>query len=274
MAQASLPYETKDAAARAFTRQSAIFDELYSNNPIIQYKRRRVREHVSAYLKPGSHILELNAGTGEDAAYFAQQGHRVHATDISAGMQQQLQQKMQQQHLATAITTALCSFNELEQLQQRGPYDLIFSNFAGLNCTGRLDNVIHSFLPLLRPGGMATLVIMPRFCLWETLLLFRGKFAFAFRRFNSKNGVTAYVEGVPFTCWYYSPEYVRRCAGNDFDVLAIETLCSMVPPSYMENFPVKMPRLYRWLVALEQRFKKSSSWSKMGDYYIITLRKK
>ncbi|HKC37340.1 MAG TPA: hypothetical protein VKB95_14790, partial [Chitinophagaceae bacterium] len=71
------------AAEKAFNKQSAVFDELYSSNLIIQYKRQRVRDHVQQWVRPNSKILELNAGTGDDAIWFAQQNHTVHATDIS-----------------------------------------------------------------------------------------------------------------------------------------------------------------------------------------------
>jgi ubiquinone/menaquinone biosynthesis C-methylase UbiE len=64
-------------AAAAFDKQSVIFDQLYSADTIIQYKRQRVRNHVERYLSPNSNILELNAGTGEDAVYFAGKGHHV-----------------------------------------------------------------------------------------------------------------------------------------------------------------------------------------------------
>ena len=64
----------------------------------------------------------------------------------------------------------------LDNLKNRGPYDHIFSNFAGLNCTDELNKVLDSFNCLLKPGGFVTLVILPKFCLWEFLLLFKGKF--------------------------------------------------------------------------------------------------
>jgi ubiquinone/menaquinone biosynthesis C-methylase UbiE len=83
----------EEAAEKAFSKQSAIFDNIYSSNVIIQYKRQRVRDHLQQFLRPGSKILELNAGTGEDAVWFAQQGHTVHATDISKGMQEKLAEK-------------------------------------------------------------------------------------------------------------------------------------------------------------------------------------
>src|ERR1700759_164025 len=123
-------------AAEAFSAQSVIFDEIYSDNTIVNYKRDRVRAHVLKYLKPNASILELNSGTGEDATFFAGLGHRVHATDIAEGMQQKLREKAEKHNLGNLITTELCSFTELHQLKNKGPYDHVFSNFAGLNCTG------------------------------------------------------------------------------------------------------------------------------------------
>src|SRR5690348_12801806 len=101
---------SEQKAAEAFTRQSSIFDEIYSANTIIQYKRDRVRTHVESFLNPNSNILELNAGTGEDAIYFAQKGHHVHATDISEGMQTELKKKRDIAGLHSSISAEICSF--------------------------------------------------------------------------------------------------------------------------------------------------------------------
>jgi ubiquinone/menaquinone biosynthesis C-methylase UbiE len=261
-------------AAAAFSKQSVIFDALYSGNTIIQYKRKRVRDHVSQFLAPNSTILELNSGTGEDAIWFAQQGHRVHATDISTGMQNVMVEKIQKAGLANNISYELCSFTELDQLKHKGPYDLVFSNFAGLNCTGELDKVLHSLTALLKPGGMATLVVLPPFCLWEALLALKGQFKTAFRRSFSSKGVTAHLEGKHFTCWYYRPSYITSQAKSQFDVYGFEGLCTIVPPSYLEHFPQKRPSLYRFLMTQENRLKSTWPWKYMGDYYIISLRKK
>src|SRR5687768_14526831 len=119
----SLP---EQAAERAFSKQSAVFDELYSSNIIIQYKRQRVRDHVSKIIKQDSKVLELNSGTGEDAIWFARHGHSVHATDIAKGMQEKLFEKIEQNGLGSKITCELCSFISLESLHDKGPYDLIF----------------------------------------------------------------------------------------------------------------------------------------------------
>lgn len=261
-------------AAQAFSAQSAIFDAIYADNTIVSYKRRRVYAHMLRYLKPGGRILELNSGTGDDATFFAGLGHPVHATDIAAGMQQQLREKAQNKKLSHLISAELCSFTQLEQLKDKGPYDHIFSNFAGLNCTGELDKVLLSLPGLLNKSGMITLVILPKFCLWESLLFFKGKFKTATRRWFGRGGVKAHVEGTNFTCWYYNPSYVIKTMADTFEVCAVEGLCTIVPPSYIEGFAEKHPRLYTLLTRLEDRLKNKWPWKLIGDYYIITLRKK
>ncbi|HTH82459.1 MAG TPA: class I SAM-dependent methyltransferase [Mucilaginibacter sp.] len=261
-------------AAKAFSAQSGVFDELYSTNTIVNYKRDRVRAHVLRYIKPNARILELNSGTGEDATFFAAQGHHVHATDIAEGMQQKLREKAERYNLQNSISTELCSYTQLDQLRNKGPFDHVFSNFAGLNCTGELDKVLLSLPNLLTKNGVATLVILPKFCLWESLLLFKGKFKTATRRWFSKNGVKAHVEGTYFTCWYYDPSYIINTVKTSFDVLSVEGLCIIVPPSYIEHFAEQHPVAYNLLKRWEDKLKFGWPWRFIGDYYIISLKKK
>ncbi len=261
-------------AERAFSTQAPVFDAIYSTDSGIRYKRQRVRSHVLPLLKPGARILELNSGTGEDALFFASLGFRVHATDISAGMQEQLQRKCNAHPHGRRVTCERCSFMELEKLADRGPYDHIFSNFAGLNCTGELDRVLDQLGGLLKPGGGITLVMLPRFCLWETMLVFRGRFRTAFRRWFSRNGRTANVEGVSFKCWYYPPSVVYRRLESLFEKRTLEGMCIAVPPSYIQGFEEKYPRCDRFLKKIEQVIRFSRAWRTIGDYYILSMTKK
>jgi ubiquinone/menaquinone biosynthesis C-methylase UbiE len=261
-------------AAVAFSRQSPVFDKLYSKNAIIQYKRQRVRTHLMALLDPKSEILELNSGTGEDAIFFAQQGHHVHATDISEGMMEELKRKTRANNLNASIGCETISYTKLSALRHQGPFDCIFSNFAGLNCTDKLDQVLKDFGALLRPGGIVTLVILPKFCLWETLLVFKGKFKTAFRRFFAGRGRTAHVEGVHFRCWYYSPRFITKHLRDKFDLIGVEGVCTIVPPSYIENFAEKCPRSFSLLTKWEDRLKNKWPWRNIGDYYIISFKRR
>ncbi|MFN8348957.1 MAG: class I SAM-dependent methyltransferase [Spirosomataceae bacterium] len=263
-----------DDAAPAFDRQSAIFDELYGKNAIIEYKRHRTRSHLEKYLLPGSELLELNAGTGQDAVYFAQKGHRVVATDISAGMLAQLNRKVTELNLSDSVCSEQVSFTELSTLKHQGPFDAIFSNFGGLNCTYQLDKITASFAGLLKPNGTVTLVIMPPFCLWELLTLLKGNTRLAFRRFGAGKGAKAHIEGVNFLCWYYKPAHIIEFLKKEFDLVSLEGLCTLVPPSYLETFPNKYPRLYSLLQKWEDRWKGTFPFNCIGDYFIITLRKR
>jgi hypothetical protein len=134
--------------------------------------------------------------------------------------------------------------------------------------------VLNSFSELLKSGGKATLVVLPKFCLWEFLLLFKGRFKTAFRRFSGPKGTPAKIDDKHFRCWYYNPTYIRRHLKNSFDLVGLEGLCTIVPPSYIEGFAEKHPRMYSYLEKKENKWKSKWPWKLIGDYYIITLQKK
>ena len=261
----------EQATAAAFNKQAPLFDNLYTADTIIAYKRKRVRQHVLQYLQPGSSILELNAGTGDDAIFFARRGHTVHATDISEKMLDLLSTKTKQLALHSSISHELRSYTDLDKLANKGPYDLVFSNFAGLNCTHELSKVLQSFDDLMKPGGYVTLVILPKFCLWEFLLLFKGKFKTAFRRLRGSS--KAHIEGKFFRSSYYNPSFIREHLKDSFEMKSLEGLCTIVPPSYIQGFAEKHPKIYRSLAKKENKWKKTWPWKLIGDYYIITLQK-
>ena len=119
----SFGYSNEVMASEAFSKQALLFDKLYGDNKIIQYKRQRVRNHILKNLgSKSSAMLELNCGTGEDALFFAAQRHEVHATDISSGMLDVLRKKIQDNPLKNKITIEECSFTQVEFLK-RGTFD-------------------------------------------------------------------------------------------------------------------------------------------------------
>jgi len=258
-------------AARAFSHQSRTFDASYNHDLTIQYKRDFVRAHLLEYLNPGDEILELNAGTGEDALFLSRQGFNIHATDISQGMLNEIVRKSGSKGVGE-LSYELCSYTSLDQLKIKKHFDHIFSNFAGLNCTSELHMVLRQADALLHPGGKMTLVILPRFCLWETALLFVGKWKTAFRRFRSARGSNAKIDDHHFTCYYYNPREIRTFL-KEYKTLSIKGLCSFVPPSYMEGFALKYPQVFKKLTSLEKKYSANFPWRSIGDYYIITLQK-
>lgn len=268
---AGLNLLNKESAAVAFDMQAGVFDKIYGDDPAIVYKRNRVRTHLLKELKPGARILELNCGTGEDAVYLSKKGFTVHATDISGKMLAKAVDKFRSNDNLNKLSFENCSFTSLSGLSNKGPFDHIFSNFGGLNCTADLDQVLASLSPLLKDNGKLTLTIISGFCLWETLLIFKGKWKTAFRRFR-KGGASAHVEGHHFNCSYYTPRYIKRHL-EGFTITKIEGLCIFIPPSYIQGFHINYPLASKVLMWIEDKLKSKWPWNRIGDYFILTAKK-
>jgi len=231
--------------------------------------RRQIHAHCLRYFKSGDHILELNCGTGIDAVFFATHGMKVHATDISEGMLNELQKKITAGNLQEKITVQQCSFTELKKIQKRD-FDGIFSDFGGLNCVQDIESVIHSLRPLLKSGGIITLVIMPPVCPWEILLALKGNFKTAFRRFKSK-GAESHLEGETFMSYYFSPSRIISAFGKDYKLKELQGLGCFVPPPYLEKFPEKNPKLFNRLKKLDEKFSHTFPFNRWADHFILTM---
>lgn len=254
----------------AFTKQSVVFDELDRSNPLSAHLRSAFRSQVDRFISPGSRILELNCGTGLDAFYFASKGHRVLATDAAEGMMARVREK-QQGAPGAGVDSLLLSYHDLWVLDGR-KFDHIVSSFGGLNCTPDLHLVLERLPGLLTDNGKVTLVIMPKVCPWELLMVLKGKFRTAFRRFRSRT--PAKVEGIPFYCYYYNPSYVIRHLKPHMRVLSLRGVSITVPPEFYAGFVERYPKLYRLLSAADRFIGAVFPFNRLCDHYIITLQKK
>ncbi len=142
-----------DRVAAAFSRKAAEYDAFGDDHINLARMRRKVYDHVLRFLQPADRLLELNAGTGIDAAFFARRGHTVHAIDIAPGMLDHLAAKIDQQHLPDRLTYQALSFTEIDRVEG-GPYRYLFSNFGGLNCIADLHWSRAICRKILMPGGI------------------------------------------------------------------------------------------------------------------------
>jgi ubiquinone/menaquinone biosynthesis C-methylase UbiE len=211
------PVET---IANAFSLTAEKYDAYAQDHPHQMRMRNKVYAHLERIVPPGSHILELNAGTGIDAVELAGRGHRIHATDIATGMLDRLKQKTSELKLQDRITLEPRSFLKLEG-SPGAPFEAIFSNLGGLNCVSDLSPVIQQLPTVLKPGGTVRWVLMPHICLWEMAEVFRLNFKVAFRRF-SQQAVRANLEGLQFPVYYFSPRQVIAWSGDPYELLALE----------------------------------------------------
>jgi ubiquinone/menaquinone biosynthesis C-methylase UbiE len=257
--------------AEAFSRKSQVYDAFGEGHPNLTRMREKVRRHILSFLQPGDRILELNAGTGLDAAFFASLGYSIHATDLSPGMLASIEQKITALGLEDRLSAQLCSFEDLEKLAGRS-YNYVFSNLGGVNCTPDLHRLASAVEQLLLPSGRVTWVVMPPVCLWELAQLLRGHFSTALRRLQP-HGTLANVEGLHFTTWYYPPGHVLKCFGTRFRLLHIQGLSVFTPPADHKYFPIHHPSVYKRLCQVDQLLADRYPFNRWGDFYILTLEK-
>lgn len=256
--------------AAAFSRAGEKYDAFAQDHPHLNRLRGKVYAHLERWIPARARILELNAGTGIDAAELARRNYTVHATDIAPGMLQRAREKARRLGLEGRISFQECSFARLDAVEG-GPYEAVFSNLGGLNCTPDLRPVIEQLPRVLRPGGWVTWVLMPPVCLWELAEVFRGHPRLAFRRF-ARGGTRSHLEGHYFPVYYFSPQRVVDWFGPQYEPLAIEGLSVITPTAESKNFAKRHTRLYRVLAWLDDRLAPRAPWRGWGDFYILTLR--
>lgn len=222
--------------------------------------------------KAAGMVLELNCGTGEDAVWLAKQGYRILATDISLEMIAIAENKARRAGVGKRIRTQTCSFAEVGKLE--GPFDLVFSNFGGLNCVPpeELKKLSLDLQKLVAPGGLFVAVAMSRFCWWETLyFLLKIKPREAFRRWSRKPVQARLDEKTTVPTWYYSPVEIRRHF-SDFQAKRILPVGFWLPPSYLNPFFEKRPRLLALLNFLEKNG--APTWlAPAADHFLICFEK-
>lgn len=96
-------------------------------------------------LAPGARLLEIGAGTGQDSAYFQQEGCVVVATDLSPVMVEHCRAKGIEAHV----------MNFLQLSFPPGSFDAVFA----MNCLLHVPNhdlpaVLAAIRAILRPGGI------------------------------------------------------------------------------------------------------------------------
>jgi ubiquinone/menaquinone biosynthesis C-methylase UbiE len=253
---------------RAFSAKAPEYDARMLDHPLDAWARERVRSAVRRHLAPSGSILEVNAGTGLDAAALAADGYRVHATDIAPGMLE-LAQRRANAGDGHHFTVERRSFLALEGIDG-APFDLVLSSFGGLNCTDRLDLFADGVKAVLRPGGVAVLVFMPPVAPWEHVQVVRGHWRTAIRRWR-RRGVLANIGGTPVRTWYPSARTVETAFGPGFRRLELRALCLFAPSLMLGEFPRRHATFTRLGMRLDEALGARWPFRLAGDFSILVL---
>ena len=139
-----------------FDHIAPTYDSLFTRSVIGQLQRKQVwryLEKITPQLN-GLEILELNSGTGEDAMLFSDKGFNIVATDVSEEMLKVTVQKTNQFSMQSRISSHYLDLDSFDETLFDKKFDLIFSNFGGLNCINpeSLQKLLLKIPSILAPG--------------------------------------------------------------------------------------------------------------------------
>jgi len=258
----------------AFDDLAASYDEVFTRTEVGRLQREKVWKYLDNnfdFNKP-INVLELNCGTGEDAIRFAQRGCKVMATDISQNMVDITREKVEKAGLSGQVECQVLDIKRITSEDLDHEYDLVFSNFGGLNCVSirRIRKLQTALWEGLRSKGRLVAVAMPTFCAFESLyFLSKLNPKKAFRRTKrSSNWVNG--SGETIRIHYHSPGRFIDQFGKRFRAKALIPVGFWLPPSYLDPFFRKHPKWLEQLDNQEQRTE-HSLLAGLSDHYLVDL---
>ena len=272
----------------AFDALAADYDASFTSTSLGTLLREAVWRRLDARFAPGDRVLELACGTGEDAIHLARRGVRVTAIDASPAMVEVARRKVAAAGLEKLVEVHQMDLDKLPPLPGEGwemgeggrggevgrgaghPFDGAFSNFGGLNCVADLRAVSNSFARHLRPGAPVLLCVMGPLVPWEWIwYLGKGDPGRAFRRLR-RGGVV--WRGL--TVRYPSIRAIHRAFAPEFRTTRTAAVGALLPPTYVEEWTRRHPRLLAALARWERRLERVPPLPWLADHYLIELERR
>ena len=260
-------------AALAFDTIAPSFDARFGAWASVSAQRRAVRAALQQQFPSGGNILEIGGGTGEDATYLAERGYKVLLTDPSPTMVDLAQEKLAPLGSQATVVAGeeMEDFAEHYLFAGRQLFDGAFSNFAPLNCVADLTPVARGLSLLLRPGGVAMLVLFGTCCPGEMIVeTLRGRPRQALRRFK-RGVIPARLAKREFHVVYHRRQEIRAAFAPWFALERRIGIGVAVPPSAAEPWISNQPRLLAAMEGADRVL--GSAFPMLGDHVLYQFRR-
>ena len=260
------------ARIEAFDGIAGEYDTRFTNSLIGRAQRASVWRELDNLFHSGQRVLEINCGTGVDAAHLADRGIHMVACDGSPEMVAVARQRLQRSAHGDHIDLHVLAIEQIGNLAKDGPYDGVVSNFSGLNCVEDLHPVARDLAGLVKPGGKAVLCIFGRYCAWEMLwYAFHGNFRKALRRLGRKGNETQLAPGRSIRIWYPSINSLRQDFAKYFRLVGWKGTAVLIPPSYLEPWAVRLPQLFRFAVRIDPFLCRCPGLRTFSDHVVLVM---
>jgi ubiquinone/menaquinone biosynthesis C-methylase UbiE len=253
-----------------FDNYAVEYDAHFSMGVVGLAQRNIVHKYLQKILSKEKKVLEINCGTGEDALFMSPRCKEVVGTDISGEMIRVAQKKIQNLNNCKLSVLPIQRISSLDR-----KFDLIFSNFGGLNCLNQTEikNFARDSSRLLENGSELVLVIMGRKCIWETFYFwFKGESLKARRR--RQESVKAEVSGSEFEVYYYSPREIKELFNDQWLLVSVRPIGFFIPPSFLDPFFTRHKLIFFILRFMDSLVSHLSFLSNYADHYLIHLERK
>lgn len=251
------------------------YDDHIFGNFINSYLRSRSIETMMKIFPASSDLLEIGCGSGTETLTLLKSGFRVTAIDISEKMIRIVNQKAEREGVKGNLKSYRLSFSEVDKVPDASgiaSFDGIYSTYGAFNCDPHIDRLPGKLHRLLKPGGILFLGVYNKLCASEILLhAFGMKIGRIFERF--RNPVPEGNSRFCVDVFSYSPMYVKRLFSQYFNVVSIEAVPLIIPPSNYVHFMEKLPG-NSVLESLDRRLSKLPFLNVLGDHFLIVLKRK
>jgi SAM-dependent methyltransferase len=245
------PPDTIRSGEAYWDHAAETYQQDFAGTVIGRTRREAIWRELDATFHAGQKILEINCGTGLDAAHLAERGATVVACDISRRMIELAREHARARGVPERITHRVLPTEQLGSLIAEGPFDGAFSSFSGLNCVEDLEPVGRNLAQLVRPGGAFVASVMGRFVPWEVAwFAAHGNLKAATRRWRLKP--VYQLEGDGIAVVLRSVSEMQRTLAPEFRLTRWKGIGIAVPPSYMERWAARAAWLTRGLAALDR----------------------
>jgi ubiquinone/menaquinone biosynthesis C-methylase UbiE len=257
-----------------FDAVAATYDETFTLSGVGFAQRAAVWRELRRVFKRGDRVLEIGCGTGVDACYLAERGVEVWAFDPSPQMIEVASTRVKERGLQALVRTQVLRAEEISGLPADRVFDGVFSNFGALNCVEDLAPLARELARLLRPCASALLCWMGPYCLWEIgRYLSQANASKAFRRIH-RDGIRAKIaDGAFVHVQYPSVKALARAFAPEFRVKLVRGIGVTVPPSYMEPWARRHPRLLRLCDRFDSWLGRCPGVRLLGDHVLVHLQR-
>lgn len=265
---------TQQVCQAPFDAVAPRYDEIFTSSKVGQAQRASVWRELATTFHSGDRVLEIGCGTGVDACFLAQRGVSVLACDSSPQMIAVAVRRVTEERLRRLVQPIVLRAEDISTLPDDNLFDGAFSNFGAINCIQDLRTLALALHKRLRPGGKVLLCAFGPCCMWELgWYLVHGQPRKALRRMTSQN--SARIEsGDPIRIFYPTIRSLKEMFAPEFLLKSLKGVGILVPPSYVEGWAERFPRLLSLAVTVDAGIEHWPGLRSLADHIVLTLERR